>query len=141
MQGKGVALGTELSERLPVVLADRIALQQVILNLTMNAVEAMSGVREGPRELLVQSRPDGSEQVVISVEDSGPGLDPENLDHLFDAFYTTKPNGMGMGLAISRSIIDAHGGRLWATPNTPRGAVFQFVLPVGVSPQGPRPEA
>jgi len=111
-------------------LADRVQLQQVILNLMMNAIEAMSGISDGPRELLVRSGTDESEQVVISVQDSGPGLDPKNLEHLFDAFYTTKPQGLGMGLAISRSIIDAHGGRLWATANAPRGAVFQFVLPV-----------
>jgi signal transduction histidine kinase len=91
----------------------------------------MSGVSDGPRELLVRSGTDESEQVMISVQDSGPGIDPENLDHLFKAFYTTKPQGLGMGLAISRSIIEAHGGRLWATVNAPRGAVFQFVLPVG----------
>jgi signal transduction histidine kinase len=81
--------------------------------------------------LLIRSGTDESGQVVISVQDSGPGIDPENLDHLFEAFYTTKPQGLGMGLAISRSIIEAHGGRLWATTNAPCGAVFQFVLPVG----------
>ncbi len=106
-------------------------MQQVILNLMMNAIEAMSGLSDGPRELLIQSGMDESAQVVISVQDSGPGIDPENLDHLFEAFYTTKPHGLGMGLAISRSIIEAHGGRLWATVNAPRGAIFQFVLPVG----------
>jgi PAS domain S-box-containing protein len=131
IQRNGVALETDLSEHVPLVLADRVELQQVILNLMMNAVEAMSGVSDGPRELLVRSGTDESEQVMISVQDSGPGIDPENLDHLFKAFYTTKPQGLGMGLAISRSIIEAHGGRLWATVNAPRGAVFQFVLPVG----------
>jgi signal transduction histidine kinase len=109
-------------------LADRIELQQVILNLVMNAVEAMSGLSNGPRELLIQSGTDESEQVVISVQDSGPGIDPENLDHLFEAFYTTKPQGLGMGLAISRSIIESHGGRLWAIPNDGPGATFQFTL-------------
>jgi C4-dicarboxylate-specific signal transduction histidine kinase len=97
----------------------------------MNAIEAMSGFSEGPRELLVQSGIDESKQVVISVQDSGPGFYPESLEHLFEAFYTTKPHGLGMGLAISRSIVEAHGGRLWVTANAPRGAVFQFVLPVG----------
>jgi C4-dicarboxylate-specific signal transduction histidine kinase len=116
------ALETELPAHVPAILADRIELQQVILNLMMNAVEAMSGVRSGPRELMVRSGTDGSEHVVVSVEDSGPGLDAENLYRLFDAFYTTKAHGLGMGLAISRSIIDAHGGRLWATAKTPRGA-------------------
>ena len=131
IQRNGVALETQLSEDVPVILADRIQLQQVILNLMMNAIEAMSGVSDGPRELLVQLGAGDAAEVVIAVQDSGPGFDPENLDHLFDAFYTTKPQGMGMGLAISRSIIEAHGGRLWATANAPRGAVFQFTLPTG----------
>ena len=120
IQRNGVALETQLSEHVPVILADRIQLQQVILNLMMNAIEAMSGVGQGPRELLVRSGTDESKQVVISVQDSGPGIDPKSLEHLFDAFYTTKPQGLGMGLAISRSIIEAHGGRLWATANAPR---------------------
>ena len=131
IQRNGVALETQLSEHVPVILADRIQLQQVILNLMMNAIEAMSGVGEGPRELLVRSGTDESKQVVISVQDSGPGFDPESLEHLFDAFYTTKPQGLGMGLAISRSIIEAHGGRLWATANPDKGATFQFIVPVG----------
>jgi signal transduction histidine kinase len=114
---------------LPPISGDRIQLQQVILNLIINATEAMSEVSEGPREVLVGSGKDGSDGVLVAVRDSGPGLDTEHLDHLFDAFYSTKLNGLGMGLAISRSIIDAHGGRLWATPNVPRGAVFQFSLP------------
>jgi signal transduction histidine kinase len=113
----------------PRILGDRIQLQQVMLNLIINAIEAMSGVSEGPRELWVGSGKDASQGVLVAVRDSGPGLDPESLDHLFAAFYTTKPQGMGMGLAISRSIIEAHGGRLWATLNAPRGAVFQFTLP------------
>ena len=85
----------------------------------------------GPRELLVRSGTDDSRGVLVSVEDSGPGLDPKSLDHIFDAFYTTKPHGLGMGLAISRSLIEVHGGRLWATANGPHGAVFQFTLPIG----------
>ena len=84
-----------------------------------------------PRELLVRSGTDESQGVLVAVQDSGPGLDPKSLDHLFDAFYTTKPQGLGMGLAISRSIVEAHGGRLWATTNAPHGAVFQFTLPIG----------
>lgn len=127
-----IEIPTKLSEEVPVILADRVQLQQVILNLMMNAIEAMSGVSEGLRELLVRSGTDESEQVVISVQDSGPGIDPESLDHLFEPFYTTKPHGLGMGLAISRSIVEGHGGRLWAAANTQRGAVFQFVLPVGI---------
>ena len=103
----------------------------MILNLIINAIEAMSGVGEGPRELRVGSGKDDSQGVRVTVRDSGPGLDLDSLDHLFTAFYTTKPQGMGMGLAISRSIIEAHGGRLWATANEGRGATFQFTLPVG----------
>jgi PAS domain S-box-containing protein len=124
-----VSLRTELSDDLQPVLGDRVQLQQVILNLIVNAVEAIASVSEGPRELLVTSRKDAAQNVLVSVRDSGPGLTPESLAHLFDAFYTTKPDGMGMGLAISRSTIEAHGGRLWATSNAPRGAVFQFTLP------------
>jgi signal transduction histidine kinase len=106
-------------------------LQQVILNLMMNAIEAMSGAGEGPRQLVLRSGTDESRGVLVSVQDSGPGLDPKSLDHLFDAFYTTKTHGLGMGLAISRSLIEAHGGRLWATANAPHGAVFHFTLPIG----------
>jgi C4-dicarboxylate-specific signal transduction histidine kinase len=129
VQGNRVSLQTQLSDDVPFILGDRIQLQQVILNLIINAIEAMSGISEGPRELLVGSGKDESKGVLVAVRDSGPGLDPESLDHLFAAFYTTKPQGMGMGLAISRSIIEAHGGRLWASLNAPRGAVFQFTLP------------
>ena len=124
VQRNGVALETQLSDDVPVVLADRIHLQQVILNLMMNAIEAMSGAGEGPRELLVRSGTDETQGVLVSVQDSGPGLDPKSLEHLFDAFYTTKPQGLGMGLAISRSIIEAHGGRLWATANAPPAPSF-----------------
>ncbi len=126
---KGVALTAQLLSDLPPISGDRIQLQQVILNLIINASEAISGVSEGPREVLVGSANDDPDGVLVTVRDSGPGLNAEQLDHLFDAFYTTKPDGLGMGLAISYSIIEAHGGRLWATPNIPRGAVFQFTLP------------
>jgi PAS domain S-box-containing protein len=135
VQRNGVALEIQLSDDLPLILADRIQLQQVILNLMMNAMEAMSGVGNGPRELLIRSGTDESQGVLVSVQDSGPGVDPKSLDHLFDAFYTTKPHGLGMGLAISRSLIEAHGGRLWASANAPHGAVFQFTLPVGSESQ------
>jgi signal transduction histidine kinase len=128
VQRNHVALETQLSDDMPLVFADRIQLQQVMLNLMMNAIEAMSGAADGPRELLVRSGPNESQGVLVSVQDSGPGLDPKSVDHLFDAFYTTKPQGMGMGLAICRSIIEAHGGRLWATANEGRGAAFQFTL-------------
>jgi len=131
VQRNGVALKTQLSDEAPVILADRIQLQQVMLNLLMNAIEALGEAGEGPRELVVRSSPDGSQGVLVSVQDSGPGLDLQNLNRLFEAFYTTKPHGLGMGLAISRSIVEAHGGRLWATANAPQGAVFQFTLPLG----------
>ena len=104
----------------------------MILNLMINAFEAMSSVGDGPRELLVSSAKDDSQGVLVAVRDSGPGLDPKSFDHLFTAFYTTKPQGMGMGLAISRSIIAAHGGRRdWAASNNGPGATFQFTLPTG----------
>jgi C4-dicarboxylate-specific signal transduction histidine kinase len=132
MQRNGVALEMQLSDAVqPLVFADRVQLQQVILNLMMNAVEAMSEISDGPRELLIRSGTDASGGIVIAVRDSGPGLSPENLDRLFTPFYTTKPHGMGMGLSICRSIIDAHGGRLWATASESRGAEFHFTLPAG----------
>ncbi len=134
VQRNGVSLDTRLSDEvyyLPLILADRIQLQQVILNLIINAIEAMSGAADAPRELLIRSGITESQRVLVAVRDSGPGLDPKTLDRIFDAFYTTKPQGMGMGLAICRSIIDAHGGRLWATANDDGGATFQFTLPTG----------
>jgi signal transduction histidine kinase len=115
----------------PLILGDRIQLQQVLLNLLMNAIEALSDVGAGPRALWVSSEPLASREVVIAVRDSGPGFDPQHIDRLFDAFYTTKPHGLGLGLAISRRILAAHGGRLWATANTPHGAIFQFTVPMG----------
>ena len=129
VQRSGVSLQTRLAPDLPLVEGDRVQLQQVMLNLILNAVEALSGVSEGSRDLLISSEDGGADGVRVAVQDSGPGLIPESADRLFEAFYTTKPTGMGMGLAICRSIIEAHGGRLWATANEPRGAVFQFSLP------------
>jgi len=126
-----VSLQTRLSSDVPLILGDRIQLQQVILNLIINAVEAMGGTSDGPRELVVSSKKNDLQDLLVAVRDSGPGLDPNSLDHLFTAFFTTKPKGMGMGLAISRSIIEAHGGRLWATQNNGQGATFQFALPIG----------
>src|SRR4030095_10701906 len=114
---KGVVLRLELAADLPPVLGDRVQLQQVILNLVMNGVEAMSSVTDRPRELLISSRQHASDQVLVAVQDSGVGIDRENLEEMFSAFYTTKAQGMGMGLAISRSIVEDHGGRLWAIPN------------------------
>ena len=124
----GVALHSELATNLPTVAGDRVQLQQVILNLIINAVEAMSSLDQGPRELLITTQPHGSIGALVAVRDSGPGLDPQTVDRLFEAFYTTKPDGMGMGLAICRSIIEAHAGQMWAISNEPRGAVFQFTL-------------
>jgi signal transduction histidine kinase len=123
-----ISLQTELASGLPRIWGDRVQLQQVILNLIMNAIEAMSEVGEGSRALLISTSVDTPDSVIVAIRDSGPGLKPESLDHLFDPFYTTKPAGMGMGLSICRSIIEAHGGRLWATANAARGAVFQFTL-------------
>jgi C4-dicarboxylate-specific signal transduction histidine kinase len=131
IQNNHVSLRTQFSGDLPLIPGDRVQLQQVILNLILNAIEAMNGVAEGSRELLVSTAPDKSNMVLVAIHDTGPGLEPGKITSLFDAFYTTKRDGMGMGLAISRSIIEAHGGRVWAEPNTPRGAVFQFTLPVG----------
>jgi PAS domain S-box-containing protein len=119
---------TRLSEGLPPIHGDRIQLQQVVMNLLLNAVEAMGSVERKPRELLISTKQDHT-GVLVAVRDSGPGIDPSHLERVFDAFFTTKSNGTGMGLSICRSIIKAHGGRLWAETNEPRGTVFQFTLP------------
>jgi C4-dicarboxylate-specific signal transduction histidine kinase len=124
-----IAPGVGLSNDLPLVSGDRIQLQQVILNLIMNAIEAMGGTEASQRKLLVASAKDGSNGVLVTIEDSGAGLDGESRDHLFEAFFTTKERGMGMGLAVSQTILQAHGGRLWATPNSSQGATFHFTLP------------
>jgi C4-dicarboxylate-specific signal transduction histidine kinase len=131
LQKNGVSLQVRLADGLPLVQGDRIQLQQVILNLIVNAIEAMSGDGEEARELLISTGKDASNAVLVAVRDSGSGLDLEGVDRLFDAFYTTKPSGMGMGLSICRSIIESHGGRIWAAANVPQGAVFNFTLPVG----------
>jgi len=123
------SLTAELADGLPPVLADRVQLQQVVLNLIINGIEAMSAVTGRSRHLLVRTRRDESGGVMVSVQDSGTGIEAQNIARLFDAFYTTKASGMGMGLSISRSIIEAHGGRLWAEANSGDGATFQFTLP------------
>jgi PAS domain S-box-containing protein len=125
----GISVRTELADGLPLVQGDRVQLQQVSLNLIINAIQAMSGLTEGTRELHVGTENAGQDGVRVAVRDSGPGLSPESLQRLFEPFYTTKPNGMGMGLSICRSIIEDHGGRLWATGLHPHGAVFQFTIP------------
>src|SRR5882724_9044504 len=129
-----VALHTDLAAGLPPVWGDRVQVQQVLLNLVLNGVEAMRGVTDRPRALLVRSQPEEAEAIRIAVQDAGTGIAPQDLERVFTAFYTTKPAGLGMGLAISRSIVEAHGGRLWATPNDGPGATVQFTLPTGGEP-------
>jgi PAS domain S-box-containing protein len=130
LRSNGVVLSRLLSEDLPCVLGDRIQLQQVLLNLVVNAIEAMGTVKDRPRELTIASRLDEPDGVLVEVRDTGPGLEREHADHLFEAFYTTKSEGLGIGLSISRSIVEAHGGRLSAAQNVPHGAIFRFTLPV-----------
>ena len=125
-----ITVNTHFMEKLAPVPGDRVQLQQVVLNLILNAVEAMGSVEVGPRELSISTAQDHT-GVLVAVRDSGPGIDPTHLERVFKAFYTTKPSGVGMGLSICRSIIEFHGGRLWADANEPRGAVFQFTLPCG----------
>jgi signal transduction histidine kinase len=124
-----VSLRVDLASGLAPVLADRVQLQQVLINLVMNGIEAMASVDDRPRELVVRSRAHEADQILVAVQDVGVGIDSISADRLFSAFFTTKPGGMGMGLSISRSIIEAHGGRLWATPNEGPGATFQFAVP------------
>ena len=129
LEKHNISVRTELLPGLAPVHGDRIQLQQVLLNLIMNGVEAMTSVSDGSRVLVLRSQPHESGGVLVSVQDSGGGLDPKNIGHVFDAFFTTKPEGMGMGLPISRSIVETHGGRLWLTPNDGQGVTFQFTLP------------
>ena len=125
----GVALQTRLAEGLLPVPGDRVQLQHVVLSVILNAVEAMESVEAGARELSITTAQTRANNVLVAVRDSGPGIAPDDVERVFDAFYTTKSGGMGMGLSLCRSIIANHGGRLWAEPNDPRGAVFQFTLP------------
>src|SRR5271154_5151434 len=125
----GVTVGTQLAGELPRIQCDRVQLQQVMLNLIVNAIQSMGGVEDGNRELHISTATIGPEGVCVAVRDTGHGLRPESLPRLFEPFYTTKPDGMGMGLSICRSIIEAHGGRLWATRCEPRGSLFQFTIP------------
>jgi C4-dicarboxylate-specific signal transduction histidine kinase len=128
LQKNKILVEQQLTTALPLVWADRVQLQQVVLNLIMNGIEAMT-VTDRPRVLRVQSRTNESGDVLVAIHDSGTGLGSE-ADHLFTPFFTTKPHGMGMGLPISRSVIEGHGGHLWAEPNISNGAVFSFTLPV-----------
>ena len=125
-----VLMRTQLSPALPNVMADRVQLQQVVMNLILNGMDAMSGTGARERELVIRSQKDKEDQVLIAVEDSGTGLDPETAERIFDPFFTTKPHGIGVGLSISRSIIESHQGRLWAAPGANGGTVFQFTLPI-----------
>jgi len=129
----GVFVRTELAADLPQVLGDRVQLQQVLMNLMMNSVDAMRDV-DGARELAIESQRGENGQALISVSDTGVGLPPQQADKIFNAFFSTKAHGTGMGLRISRSIIESHGGRLWAADNSPRGATFRFTLPATVAP-------
>ena len=124
------SLTLDLAPALPPVLGDRIQLQQVVLNLVVNAIEAMAMVEDRPRALVIRSEAHDGDHVRVAVQDAGPGIDASTADQLFSAFFTTKPGGMGMGLSISRSIVETHGGRLWVTPNAPHGATFHVALPV-----------
>jgi C4-dicarboxylate-specific signal transduction histidine kinase len=125
----GASVHTHLAEGLPFIEGDRVEMQQVLLNLVINALEAMSSVSDGVRELLISTETTDSGDVLVSVRDSGPGFAPQVDERVFTPFYTTRPTGLGMGLSICRSIIDAHGGRLWASANLPRGALVQFTVP------------
>jgi PAS domain S-box-containing protein len=124
-----VSLKMQLSEHLPQIVGDKVQLQQVVLNLIMNAVEAVADVKKNLRELLICTGKAGPDRILVQVHDLGAGLPHDDPERIFDAFYTTKDGGLGMRLSICRSIIEAHGGRLWATPNEPRGAAFYFILP------------
>jgi signal transduction histidine kinase len=124
-----VVLRLRLAPQLPEVFADRIQLQQVVINLVVNAIDAMKDVTDRPREVEIRSQVYEVDKVIVAVQDTGVGIEPDKANRLFKAFFTTKPDGMGMGLSISRSIIEAHGGRIWASANAGRGATVQFTMP------------
>ena len=123
-----ISFRTELAVDIPQVMGDRVQLQQVLMNLMLNGIDAVKGVDE-MREVIIKSRQTENEHILLSVSDTGVGLTPQQADQIFNAFFTTKHHGIGMGLSISRSIIESHGGRLWATSNSGRGTTFQFTLP------------
>ena len=132
LQRNSVIVKPELADELPSITGDRVQLQQVILNLLRNASDAMSSIDDRPRQLLIRTEQDAEGGVRLSVQDAGQGLEPESMNRLFEAFYTTKSDGMGMGLSVSRSIIENHHGRLWATPNDGPGVTFSFWVPLAV---------
>jgi signal transduction histidine kinase len=138
LQGNRVILRTDFGERLPAIRGDRVQLQQVILNMVLNAADAMREIDDRPRNLLVITAREEADRIRLSVRDSGVGIDPRNLERMFEAFYTTKSHGMGVGLSISRSIVESHGGRLWAAPNDGPGATFSFSIPCLTPPQSLR---
>jgi C4-dicarboxylate-specific signal transduction histidine kinase len=125
-----ISLRTDLTSSLPAVMADRVQLQQVLLNLVMNAMDALSEGSISTKEVVIRSRKQGVSEILIAVEDCGAGINLETADKIFEPFFTTKPHGIGMGLSISRSIVESHQGRLWTSPNPTGGAAFQFTLPV-----------
>ena len=133
----GVSIRTDLAEGLTLIEGDRVLLQQVMLNLVINAFEAMGVRGEGPHELRIATGKTASGGVIVSVQDSGLGVNPSDMERIFDAFYSTKPDGLGMGLSLCRAIVQAHGGKLWVSAGTAGGAIFQFTLPLG-SGQGVR---
>jgi C4-dicarboxylate-specific signal transduction histidine kinase len=128
-QRHNIFLRTELAPGAPSVSGDRVQLQQVILNLAMNGIESIAGLENEPKRLMIRSALSNPGELLVSVEDTGAGIDAEHVDRLFAPFFTTKPKGIGMGLPICRSIVEAHGGRLWAAKNEPRGAAFHIILP------------
>ena len=118
----------DLAANLPLIMADRVQVQQVVMNLILNGIEAMRAVEDRERDLVIRTQRSEGNRLMVAVQDAGIGLDPGNVERIFDAFHSTKPGGMGMGLSISRSIVESHGGRLWATANDGPGATFQFTL-------------
>ena len=133
LQARGVSVQIDLPPGLPRATGDRVQLHQVLTNLIMNGADAMSSVTSGQRILKLASRVDSPASILVSIEDSGAGLEPDLLDRVFRPLFSTKPNGMGMGLAICKSIVEGHGGRIWAIPARSNGAVFQFTLPIARS--------
>ena len=129
-QREGVIWRAELADDLPPVRCDRVQIQQVILNLLRNALDSMSAINDRPKQLIIRTAISESDHVTLAVQDSGPGVDPANLERIFDAFYSTKTGGLGMGLSVCRAIVEAHRGKLWATTGAPHGATFQLTLPV-----------